>query len=86
MKKIHDHERILGETLLKLLIKIGVVREDACPTGPELVATAEDYINAVSQQVVAVDEKKIWLCDCGRKHIGVYDGFTCICGNVFRTD
>lgn len=39
------HEKILGETLLKLLIKIGVVREGACPTGPELVAIAEDYID-----------------------------------------
>lgn len=39
------HERILGETLLGLLIKIGVIREDACPTGPELVVIAESYIN-----------------------------------------
>lgn len=32
----------------------------------------------------ALDEKLAWLCDCGRKHFDVYDGFTCLCGIVFR--
>ena len=45
MVTVTIHEKILGEALLKLLIKIGVVRENACPTGPELVAIAEDCIN-----------------------------------------
>ena len=35
-------EKILGETLLKLLVKLEVIREDVCPTGPELVAIAEE--------------------------------------------
>lgn len=40
------HEKILGETLLKLLIKIKVIREDAQPTGPELVVITEDYLKS----------------------------------------
>ena len=39
-------EKLLGETLLKVLIKLGVIRKDACPTGPELIMLAESYISA----------------------------------------
>ena len=40
------HEKLLAEALLKLLVKIGVARQDAEPTYTELLMATEEYIKS----------------------------------------
>ena len=79
-----NHEKLLGETLLKLLIKIGVSRKNACPTGPELVAIVEDYINVASQPAVEADAEG--RCDYCQELFSIKHGVKCPeCGVLIRT-
>ena len=42
----------------------------------------EEQVRRLTQR--AADEVPAWLCECGRKHIKVHYGFTCLCGAVLR--
>lgn len=39
-----NHVQLLGDALRRVLVFDGVIREDAAPSGPELLAITEDYI------------------------------------------
>lgn len=45
IKISEDNQHLLGEALCKVLIADGVLGDDAIPSGPELLAAAENYIS-----------------------------------------
>jgi len=47
-KPSETRERLLGQALLGVLVKVGVLREDAQPSGPELINAANDFINPIN--------------------------------------
>lgn len=41
---LSNHVQLLGDALRRVLVFDGVIREDAAPSGPELLMIADDYI------------------------------------------
>ena len=42
-EEVSRREHLLGDALRRVLIRAGVIRAEACCTGPELLLAAEDY-------------------------------------------